>query len=98
MFPQLFRSYPSSSFSFSFSFSFSSVAFLLPSLPCFPASAVGVIRHQPFVSTSVFPRHHDRTPYSPMLHQPLFDLPQLDPVSPHLHLLVIPPQKLDVPV
>src|SRR5580765_1809103 len=92
MFPHLFRSYSSCSCSFS------PFAFLLASLPCFAIFAVRVIRHQPFVSTSVFPRHHYRPSYSTMLHQPLFYLPQLYPVSPHLHLVVIPPQKLDVPV
>src|SRR5438270_1928594 len=88
MLPQLFRPY--SSFSYSYSF------FAL--LSCCALFPVRVVRHQPFVSASVFPRHHHRASYSSMLHQPLFDLTQLDPVSPHLHLVVIPPQKLDVPV
>src|SRR5579863_10694433 len=33
-----------------------------------------------------------------MFPQPRFDLPQFDPESSHLHLKVIPPHKLDVPV
>src|SRR6516164_5161142 len=43
-----------------------------------------VVRHQPLLSL-IFP-------------QPRFDLLQLNPISTHLHLRIIPSHKLDVPV
>ena len=52
------------------------------------------IRHQPLITRFIFPGHHQTLPYSLVLPQPRLYLPQLNPVSPDLHLLVNPPQIL----
>src|SRR5882724_2118580 len=57
-----------------------------------------VISHQPLLPDLILPHHYHRFPHSRMLRQPRFDLSQLDPESSNLHLFVIPPQKLYVPI
>src|ERR1700730_4070496 len=57
-----------------------------------------VVRHQSLLPHYIFPRDYHRLPHSCVLRQPRFDLSQLDPESPYLYLIVVPPQKLNVPV
>ena len=47
------------------------------------------------IPSSYFPHHYRRFPHSRVLLQHRLDLSQLDPVPPHLHLLVPPPLILD---
>src|SRR6266702_1346569 len=58
----------------------------------------GVISPQTLVSCPVLPHHYYRFPYSFLLRQPRLNLSQLNPESPHLHLKIVPPQKLNRPV
>src|ERR1700683_4854620 len=44
------------------------------------------------------PQHRHRRPHTRVTPQHRLDLPQLDPISPHLHLLVLPAQVLDIPI
>src|SRR6185437_12962583 len=69
-------------------------------LPCsrFLTPSHRVVRHQPLLPWRILPRYHHRLSHSLMLPKPRFDLPQLDPVTPDLHLIIIAPKKLDVPV
>src|ERR1700730_17678279 len=57
-----------------------------------------VVRHQSLLPHDIFPRDYHRLPHSCNVAQPRFDLSQLDPESPYLYLIVVPPQKLNVPV
>ena len=56
------------------------------------------IRHQPLLSTLILSRDYHRLPHALMLRQPRLNLSQLNPESTDLHLMIIPPQELDVPV
>src|SRR6266567_4757680 len=60
------------------------------------------IPNQPFPSSLLLLlsllHHHHRPLHSRLLLQHLLDLSQLDPVPPHLHLLVLTPQKFQAPV
>ena len=47
---------------------------------------------------TVAPRHHRRLPRQPAPHHRRLDLSRLDPVTPHLHLAVAPPDILKNPV
>src|SRR6202165_700719 len=92
--PQLLRSHSPLAFSsFPSSSSFFSSA---PSLSC--SSRSRVIGHQPLVPGRLLPHHHHRFPHSAMFPQPRFDLSQLNPISPDLHLIIVPSHKLDRPV
>src|SRR5262249_41673408 len=55
------------------------------------------VRDQPLVPRPLLPHHHHRLAHPHLLPQHRLDLPQLDPVPPHLHLPVPPPQKLHPP-
>src|SRR5438105_207062 len=57
-----------------------------------------VVRHQPLLSRLFLPCHYHRFPYPCMFSQPCCYLSQLNPEPPYLHLLIVPPQKLYVPV
>src|SRR5579872_2396554 len=57
-----------------------------------------VISHQPLVPARLFPRDYNRLPHSRILRQTRFNLSQLNPKSPDLHLVIVPSQKLDVSV
>src|ERR1041385_7342927 len=46
----------------------------------------------------LLPPHHHRFLHSLMLPQPSLNLSQLNPISPHLHLLVLPPQIFQFPI
>src|ERR1041385_5137773 len=46
----------------------------------------------------LLPHHHHRFLHSLMLPQPSLNLSQLNPISPHLHLLVLPPQIFQFPI
>src|SRR5689334_24679183 len=81
--PQLFRSHSS------FFCSFAAVAFSFFS--CFCSFFHRVVRHQPLLSSLLFPRHHCRFLDPLILRQPRLNLSQLDPIPPHLHLIIIPP-------
>src|SRR5580698_8881388 len=71
-----------------------------PQLRCIGHGVVvrSVVGDQSLVSRRVLPRNHHRLPHLLLFHQPRFDLSQLNPVSPYLHLIIVPPHKLDVPV
>src|SRR5215831_2616623 len=57
-----------------------------------------VIRHQPLVARRFLADHHQRLANCRVLHQPCFDLTQLDPESSDLYLKIVATQKLDVAV
>ena len=69
-----------------------------PGLPTLFCSLRCVVSHQPFVARHIFTCHHHCFPYPFMLHQPRFDLSQLNPEPSDLDLKIVPPQKLDVAV
>src|ERR1051326_4785644 len=46
----------------------------------------------------LLPHHHHRFLHSLRLPQPSLNLSQLNPISPHLHLLVLPPQIFQFPI
>ena len=53
---------------------------------------------QEFLSRTILAGHHHRLLHSFTLAQRRFDLPQLNAEAPHLHLMIQPPQKFQVPV
>src|ERR1700689_1725821 len=57
-----------------------------------------VIRHQTLVPRRIFPRRHHRFTHPRMFSEPGFNLPQLDSVTAHLHLMIVATQKLNVPI
>src|SRR5689334_2962715 len=82
------------------SFCFCCFYFFFPSFLFFSAPFTGVVGHQPLLPTTclLLPRHYHRLPHPSHSPQPLLDLSQLYPISPHLHLIIIPPAKLDPPL
>src|SRR5205085_5170909 len=65
--------------------------------PAFPTTLrPRVIRHQPLLPTFILPRHHHRFPHPRVFRQLRFDLSQLDPKSPALHLLVVATSNFNV--
>src|SRR5579864_8060571 len=67
-------------------------------LSCVCPLSCHYIRPPPLLSFLILPRHHHCFPHPLMLRKPHLNLSQLNPISPYLHLLIIPPQKLDVPI
>ena len=56
------------------------------------------VGHQPLSPRLVLARHHHRFAHRRVLPQRRLDLPQLDPEAAHLHLVVEPPEVLELPV
>src|SRR5436189_3169530 len=61
-------------------------------------TGTGVVRHQTLLPWLILPRYDHRFPHTRMACQGGFDLPQLDPESAYLYLIVVPSQKLNVPI
>src|SRR5262249_29488895 len=57
-----------------------------------------IVGHQPPAPFSILMRQRDCFTYTRMARQLRLDLSQLDPVSSYLHLRVIPPKELDLPI
>src|SRR6476660_2321781 len=71
---------------------------LLPHFSPFHSFFSRDVPHQAPVSSLPLLHYHYRLLHSSTPSQRLLHLPQLDPVSPQLHLIVLPPHELQVPI